>query len=293
MTTGADRAEQTQLGLYEKLYNEGYRLSAGELDTVQFLAKQPQKNPLEKAILVLAALEHRLIDEGASSRQLETRLDAVGVAFNQEIMANPYLQSITVTDRIIKYFQGSQDSAEFKQQFLANLQNRANSWTQLWKVSSAESDMSAIGQSIDDREQQTSETATPKTPDYNAADLQMGDSILSKARQLAQKGDYKAAISQAERVSPDSPFHPEAQDQIKSFSNKAVQGLRQKAAEAFQSSLPVVDSQTKAAYLSEAKQYLEEALQNYPDADHIQTVQDNLAVITRDLASISERQKNR
>ena len=68
----------------------------------------------------------------------------------------------------------------------------------------------------------------------------------------------------------------------------AVQDLRQKAARAFQSSLPVVDIKTKAAYLVEAKNYLEEALKEFPAADHLATVRENLAVITRDLQTISE-----
>lgn len=290
MDSKKEAADQTKLSLYEKLYVEGYRLSSNELDTVQYMAQDKEKSALEKAILILAALEHRLIDEGESSRQLEQRLGQVDIDFNQEIAQNPYLQPITVTDRVLKYFQASQDTPEFKRNFIATLQNRANSWNQLYRVSNAESNTGEIENDITNRDRVAEKkTVAERTTNYRAADMQMGDSILNKARSLAQKGNYKAAIQTAESVGPDSPFYPEAQDQIKAFSNQAVQGLRQKAAEAFQSSLPVVDSQTKAAYLSEAKKYLEQALQDYPDADHIQTVQDNLAVITRDLNSISQR----
>ena len=123
---------------------------------------------------------------------------------------------------------------------------------------------------------------------YLAGDLLYGDSILMQAKKFASKGSFKQAILKARIVKNNDPYYPEAIDKIKFFSNLAVQDLRQKAARAFQSSLPVVDIKTKAAYLVEAKNYLEEALTDFPAADHLTTVKENLAVITKDLETISE-----
>jgi hypothetical protein len=65
-----------------------------------------------------------------------------------------------------------------------------------------------------------------------------------------------------------------------------VQDLRQKAAQAFQNAMPVADNRAKAVYLKQAKDLLEQALKDYPVADQLDTVRDNLAVITRDLSGI-------
>ena len=208
-----------------------------------------------------------------------------------EFNSNPYLQPISIADRVLRYFQASLDTPEYKRGFLTAIQNRAQSWTQLWKISSGSSAFESVPSNDETQTITNVETSTPariNPSNYRTGDLKLGDNILTRAKRLAERGDYKGAIAFANRVQPEDPFYPEAQNRVRSFSNLAVQSLRQKAAEAFQSSLPVADAETKAAYLSEAKQYLEQALQDFPKADHLKTVQDNLAVITRDLDTINQ-----
>ncbi len=90
------------------------------------------------------------------------------------------------------------------------------------------------------------------------------------------------------RIDNRDPFFDQAREKIKIYSNRAVQDLRQKAAQAFQNAMPVADNRAKAAYLKQAKELLEQALKDYPVADQLDTVRDNLAVITRDLSGIDQ-----
>jgi lipid II:glycine glycyltransferase (peptidoglycan interpeptide bridge formation enzyme) len=78
-----------------------------------------------------------------------------------------------------------------------------------------------------------------------------------------------------------------AQEKVKEFSNRGVQDLRRKAADAFQNARPVSDPKARASYLQQAKGYLEEALKDYPDATLLPTVRDNLRMITRDLEQLT------
>lgn len=120
------------------------------------------------------------------------------------------------------------------------------------------------------------------------ADLKRSDSILMQSQRLADKGEFKQAIDQAARIQDPDPFYDQAKEKIKIYSNRAVQDLRQKAAQAFQNAMPVADNRAKAAYLKQAKDLLEKALKDYPVADQLETVKDNLAVITRDLSGIDQ-----
>ncbi|MCX6130965.1 MAG: hypothetical protein NTX25_18145, partial [Proteobacteria bacterium] len=91
---------------------------------------------------------------------------------------------------------------------------------------------------------------------------------------------------QAARIENSDPFFDQAKEKIKVYSNRAVQDLRQKAAQAFQNAMPVADDRAKLAYLKQAKDLLELALKEYPTADQLDTVRENLAVITRDLSGL-------
>ena len=121
-----------------------------------------------------------------------------------------------------------------------------------------------------------------------ATDLKHSDSILMQAQKLADKGEFRLAIDQAGRIENRDPFFDQAKEKIKVFSNRAVQDLRQKAALAFQNAMPVADSKAKSAYLQQAKDLLELALKEFPSADQLDTVRENLAVITRDLSGVEQ-----
>lgn len=132
----------------------------------------------------------------------------------------------------------------------------------------------------------TTESSVPLT--LSPADLRMGDAILMDAQKLASNKMFPEAIAKAQQIPAENAMHVIAQEKIKAFSNQAVQDLRQKAAQAFQSALPVADPKTRAVYLEQARTFLEQAINTYPTADQISTVKENLAVITRNLEQIGE-----
>ncbi len=128
-------------------------------------------------------------------------------------------------------------------------------------------------------------TAEVKT---GPTDLKRTDALLMQAQKMADKGEFKQAIESVGRIDTQDPFYEQAREKIRVYSNRAVQDLRQKAALAFQNALPLSDSQAKQAYLVQARSLLEKALQEYPGADQLDTVKENLAVIARDLDSIAK-----
>ena len=129
--------------------------------------------------------------------------------------------------------------------------------------------------------------ASPATP-LTQGDVRDAEGVLAEAQVLADKGEFDAAIAQVARVSPDSPQYPASLEKLKQYSNKAVQSLRTKAAQAYTSAAPVNDPKTRATHLERAKTYLQEALSKYPAADQLATVRDNLAVITRDISKLTQ-----
>ena len=106
------------------------------------------------------------------------------------------------------------------------------------------------------------------------------DNYLSEAKNIGAPFLYHLAGA-------DEYIGPEAQEKIKEASNLAVQDLRRKAAKAFQSSIPVADRRARSAYLEDARKYLQAALDLYPQADQIPTVQQNLNVINKNLDSLA------
>jgi hypothetical protein len=132
----------------------------------------------------------------------------------------------------------------------------------------------------------TSGSGTNGPSGLSPADIRSADEILMDAEILANQKSYQAAIKRVAMIGSESPFYVEAQDKMKSYGKGAVQELRQKAARAYQSSLPISDRIAKLNFLKQAKQHLEEAITSYPDVEDVATVRENLAMIERELAQV-------
>ncbi len=113
--------------------------------------------------------------------------------------------------------------------------------------------------------------------------------LLAEAEVLADQGDYLAAIRKLDRVSFPSPERSKADLKTKDYSSAAVQELRRKASQAFQTARPAADKPTRLRYLNEAKGYLEDAIKNYPDAPQLGTVRDNLSMIISEIEKTEAR----
>ena len=117
-------------------------------------------------------------------------------------------------------------------------------------------------------------------------DAEPSTGAISEAQKLAEGGKYKDATIKLRQIAPQSSLYPAAQEKLKSYSNVAVQDLRQKAAQAFQDSLSASDARSRASYLERAKGYLEEAINAFPEAGQLATVQENLSIISRNLEQL-------
>lgn len=133
------------------------------------------------------------------------------------------------------------------------------------------------------------EAAAPASAAPNSnLDLMGSDTLLIAAQKLADKRDYKAALDHVSRIKKEDPFYAQAQEKTKQYSNRAVKDLRAKAAEAFSNAAPMNDSNAKANYLRQAKTYLEQALKDYPTADGLDSVKENLEAVNRGLDSLDK-----
>ncbi|SMF55436.1 hypothetical protein [Pseudobacteriovorax antillogorgiicola] len=296
----APQVKNSHEALFSSLLVLDQRITDDELGEMSRINTPPAPRSFAEAILTLGNLkfvQRSAADSVASSQATDEansassapKLLTIQEQFNRtdinlfdSLKENPYLQSLQVFQIVQATLAVSGDSERYREGVAEVLGSRIAMWQ-------AFADQFQQTVPKEDGEDSLRQVASPVDPSqYRAADLLLGDTILLQAQKLAEKGQFKSAVGRASRVTSVDPFYPAAQEKIKYFSNLAVQELRQKAAQAFQSSLPVVDIKTKAAYLVEAKKYLEEALSDFPAADHLTTVRENLAVITRDLESIDQ-----
>lgn len=129
----------------------------------------------------------------------------------------------------------------------------------------------------------TSHAASPSqaTPESIAE----GNAALGRAQEAAQAENYAKAVEEAAKVPPSSPNYTIAQDNVRLWSNRAVTDLRKKAAFEYRSSTSIADPNAKKAFLKKAQGYLEDAIKNFPNASNLDTVQENLKMITSELGS--------
>lgn len=213
-----------------------------------------------------------------------------GINLVDALNENAWLKSYGVARRVYQATQVTSDSEDYKKEVLAALHREATKWAKL----SQEFGGAVIPPppSADVPVAATTGTIPPPVeapqdlPPPNPTDLRSGDAVLAEAQSLADRGNYEAAIKKANAVAPASPMYASAQEKVKDFSNLAVQDLRRKAAQSFQSAMPITDIKVRTQYLLQAKQYLEQAIKDYPAATQLPTVRDNLRVISRDLEKL-------
>lgn len=221
----------------------------------------------------------------APAVSLEKNLTEKDLDLEAALENNPYLKSYEIYQLVDEALKKTTNSPGFQDSISALLKSEAGRWSALTPPGApatpepppAEASVPVV------TPVETNIPGTPGALPPSAAEIKTSDIALLEAQKLAEQGLYKLAIKKANTVANSDPMYPTAREKIKLFSNRAVQTLRQKAAEAFQNAIPVADPATKASYLEQARGYLQEALNNFPEADSLPTVQENLAVISRDL----------
>lgn len=254
-------------------------LSPAEIATVQNLPRGADPSSLEAAAVVLGLCKLQRHDAAIGQeqnlkpeiKQLEQRLKAYDIDLIETLSKNRFLRQLdafrTITDTVLE----GNDTPSFVQSVLDINKTQAQSWGALVEHQT---------------EKANTLQSSRRVTMISAADLRSGDALLMEAQTLANQGRFKDALARMQLIPEENPLFPQAKERIKDFSNRAVSDLRQKAAQAFKSSIPVSDTKAKIAYLQQARNYLEQALSGFPEADHLTTVKENLAVITQDLSDL-------
>ncbi len=261
------------------------------------LTKNPQLGSLEQAALVIGLVKLSLVPKSSasfistpedsenreddSSKPLEELTSKSQVDLVQAIQVNPFLRSFTVFALINQSLNQRPNSEDFTNLIKQTLAQQSEGWQTLGLVTPKSENI------VNESDSPNMKTATPEE---SIAKVRYGDSVLLEAQTLADSRNFYEAINKAASVDKNNPLYPSAQEKISHFSNQAVQELRQKAALAFQSAIPLSDPKVRSAYLEEAKKHLEEALNNFPKApeDQLSTVRENLLVITKNLEQIPD-----
>jgi len=259
------------------------------------LNKNPENSSIEQAALIVGVIKLSLIPESSASfiktpdqqdsnqNQLAKSLEELTIRYNinltQAIAINPLLRSFTIFAMINKSLDQKPNSKAFSDNLRQTLNQQSQQWQTLGLVTPRQS---AVANSENLENSLSSEQAI--------AVIRKSDSVLLEAQTLANGRNFYEAINKAMSIERQSPLYPSAQEKVSYFSNQAVQELRQKAATAFQSAIPLSDPKVRYTYLEQAKKHLEEALSNYPHApqDQLTTVRENLLVITKNLDQIPE-----
>ncbi len=206
------------------------------------------------------------------------RIDAVAALSDNVALKNHdiYKQALEATEL-------SGDTAEFKEKIRQLVFREAGKWGSLVppKLEAPATDVKE--QTI---EQPTADSPAPEAAPLSPGDLARGDAILAQAEKFAEDGAYKKAIDALAQIPATDPIFDSAHEKARRYENLAVQELRQKAAQAYQNSMPSGDLRTKASYLESARKILESAISDYPEAEQISVVKQNLAVIADDLKKL-------
>lgn len=125
--------------------------------------------------------------------------------------------------------------------------------------------------------------------DFLGGDFAEGEDHLKQAKSLAAKLLYSEAIEALRNIEDDSPYSNTRDEMIKKYSNMAVKNLRRRAAQAFQSSIPAPEISAKLEYLREAEEQLTTAYEDYPEADQLEKVKENLGVIQNRINSLEDQ----
>lgn len=225
-------------------------------------------------------------------QSLEAKTLDKDIILAEALEKNFVLKTHKIYHIVLKALESSHNSKDFENEVKEVIYREASLWASILR-NSPDFDGNLKLKGTEDKLSEKKEpiqTEARNKKVYSISNLKKGDALLMKAVNLAEKGRFKQAILYAVKIKPQDPFYTTAREKVRVFSNRAVQVLRQKAAQAFQSAIPEENVEAKTAYLEQAKEYLNEALTDYPDADNLRTVQDNLAVITRDLESLSQIQ---
>lgn len=231
--------------------------------------------------------------EWSSETNLEALLTIAKLDLAQALQTNPYLKSYDIQRLVWKSLQHGNNklSEGFLNSVRAALKLAAKQWVQFGKdLDAGEESLKRERSSILSADE--FEEGVAPALEFLEGDFTDDELKLKEAQALIVQQKYIESIDLLKSIDDKGFFHAAAEEKIVEASNKAVQSYRKKAAKAFQSAIPVADTKARAAYLRDAQKYLSLAIENFPKADQIDTVRQNLEVINRNLETLMQASAN-
>jgi hypothetical protein len=298
--------EDTQ-GLFARVTNTSQRLAEDDLmKATQLYPAQP--NSLEEAIFVVAQLRILRSDwerktsfqtqdlhtqqtaDNTAGLSLEKTFAEVQVDLASVIRSNPHMKNKDALTLAKQLVTTTKNSDSYRAGVVSAIKIVGQPWPELLVEDALPQGSTPT---LPPTSEATPAAAAEAAPGSRVApnpslDLMGSDTLLIAAQKLADKRDYKGALDHVARIKKDDPFYAQAQEKQKQYSNRAVKDLRTKAAEAFGNAAPLNDSNAKANYLRQAKTYLEQAINDFPGADGLDAVKENLEAVNRGLESLDK-----
>ena len=264
-------SKETAFERYLWEYLVGGRLAEEAAAQVATAGIPPAPDSVAEALLAIVVLEQVAGKVGVSLQEVATRYN---FDILQALNTNPFLNYPRFFATVAKVLAMHVGDGDFHRDLESLLQSRLERFR---------TDLDALETLLTIPGAQSERTASHVEQEINTDLFRRGDNTLLEAESLATQGEYQSAIKKIATIGKDSPLLQIAQEKLIEISNKAVHDLRKRAALAFQKAGPITDRNTRAAYLNEAKIYLEQALTLYPQAENLHTVRSNLVIIARDL----------
>ena len=319
--TTSEASKNSQLVDFINKFNQENAIFAPEDEEfLESLAADPQHLSLEETALGLG-LVHKWLDivkrrgpsieeselpeeglSGASGRlnkanspaewpqSLEELLREKQVDFPRALAANAYLKSFHFQQMVLEAIKsGTGQSDNFIVGVKKALKENARVWGQLQKELDGQNKAEvAAGQEGEDDAGSQEDEIAPALP-FGGNTFVSDEDLLKEAQTLVDQGEHYRAVERLRSMSEGSVFYATSIEKIKEISNEAVQDLRREAAKVFASARPIADRKTRIDLLSEAKGFLEQAIELYPTADQIPTVRENLEVINKSLEVLNNQ----
>ncbi len=309
------------VGLYLKVSDLRTSLSAPEVQDLRKIAASLDRSPLHRAVLIFGVLRSYLhegvdpitfdqavllertplqVSNWTHTESLEKLFTEIHISLKTEIDENPFAQNLSILELALRGTEQDPDkNSAFQNELRAKVNEKIAEWSKVRDklgvvpitttpvvdptLTNAPADNGVVLPPPPPVEPEPTSVPLANIPVQAPASEA---EIFKQSSELAEKNRYEDALRLLRRL--DASKNPEALSKIKELANKAVSDLRTKAARSYQSAIPVQDMKARGNYLREAQQYLQTALDKYPESDQLDAVRLNLNTIEKNLKVINK-----
>ncbi len=276
--------ESSKSFLNTQLLNHTSKLTNSEIDSLEQY-RSPTPGTASEAALVVGLLKATLHQQTISKTEtpssfqesdtlgdsLKTNLGELSGLYEVDPMGalkqNHFLQSGKVTELALLATQKTKKSVVYDRQVSIAMNKRVDRWNRIHQKYQAQKSP----QNESEPDQETDNTSTL--------------SILNKLQPRQVRS--KPTIKPLEEIDTLSDSTDKAGLNV--VNESAVETLRQKAAAAYQSSLPIRSPKAKLRHLRKAKKYLEYAMNRYKGNNQSDKLQNNLEVVEEAINATKEK----